>query len=44
MLDQVLQTSEFKPDYDLNVMQPSQAMRQLTARLISGIEQVFQQI
>lgn len=43
MLDQVLQIFNIEPDYDLNVMRPSQTLPQLTARLVTGIEEVFQQ-
>lgn len=43
MLDQVLDLFAIKPDYDLNIMQPSQSLSQLTARLLVKLEAVFKQ-
>lgn len=43
MLDQVLDLFAIKPDYDLNLMSPNQALDQLTAKLLVGIGQVLDQ-
>ena len=40
LLDQVLKLFAIKPDYDLNVMQPDQALSQLTADLLTGLDDV----
>lgn len=40
LLDQVLTLFAIKPDYDLNVMQPDQALSQLTADLLTGLDNV----
>ena len=40
LLDQVLTLFDIKPDYDLNVMQPDQALSQLTADLLTGLDNV----
>lgn len=37
ILDQVLELFEISADFDLNVMQPSQTLDQLTARILTGI-------
>jgi len=42
MLDQVIQLFEIKPDFDLDLMQPGQSLTQLTARILAGMEEVFQ--
>ena len=41
MLDQILDTFAVVPDYDLNLMQPGQALSSLTARILSALEPVF---
>ena len=41
MLDQVLDLFEIKPDYDLNVMTPNQSLSDVTAKVITGLQQVF---
>ncbi|MBN2794348.1 MAG: UDP-N-acetylglucosamine 2-epimerase (non-hydrolyzing) [Clostridia bacterium] len=41
MLDQVLDLFQVKPDYDLNIMLPNQTLGQITARILSGIEEVL---
>jgi UDP-N-acetylglucosamine 2-epimerase (non-hydrolysing) len=43
MLDQVLKLFDLKPDYDLNVMQPDQALSQLTADLFSKLDPVVKE-
>ncbi|MEO6631152.1 MAG: UDP-N-acetylglucosamine 2-epimerase (non-hydrolyzing) [Mucilaginibacter sp.] len=42
MLDQVLDFFEIKPDYDLNLMKPSQNLYQLTADVITGMKPVYE--
>ncbi len=44
MLDQVLDWFRIKPDYDLNLMQPNQALAALTARALEGITEVIEQV
>ncbi len=41
MLDQVLDLFAIKPDYDLNLMAPNQALDQLTAKLLTGVGHVL---
>ncbi|MDE2376691.1 UDP-N-acetylglucosamine 2-epimerase (non-hydrolyzing) [Bradyrhizobium sp.] len=41
MLDQVLDLFAIKPDYDLNLMSPNQALDQLTAKLLTGVGHVL---
>jgi len=44
MLDQVLQIAGIVPDHDLDVMQPDQTLDALTARLLTGLGQVMDQV
>ncbi len=44
MLDQVLEIAGIVPDHDLDVMQPDQSLDQLTARLLTGLGQVMDQV
>lgn len=44
LLDQVLKLFDIKPDYDLNVMQPDQALSQLTADLLTGLDNVVKAV
>lgn len=44
MLDQVLKIFEIVPDYDLDVMRPGQTLSQITSRVLTGIEEVFQEL
>jgi len=44
MLDQVLTLFEITPDYDLNLMTKNQALTALTARVITGLEDVLLQV
>jgi UDP-N-acetylglucosamine 2-epimerase (non-hydrolysing) len=44
MLDQVLNAFAITPDFDLNMMTAGQTLTGLTARLLSGLEEVFQQV
>ena len=43
MLDQVLSLFNIEPDFDLNVMQPDQALSQLTADLFSKLDPVIKE-
>ena len=42
MLDQVLDLFDIQPDYDLDIMQPDQALSDLTAALFTGLDPVLQ--
>ena len=41
MLDQVLQIFDIKPDYDLNIMKQGQDLYDITARVLTGMRDVF---
>lgn len=41
MLDQVLQIFDIKPDYDLNIMKQGQDLYDVTARVLTGMRDVF---
>ncbi len=41
MLDQVLKIFEIKPDYDLNIMHKGQDLYDITARVLTGMRDVF---
>jgi len=41
MLDQVLNIFDISPDYDLNLMQPGQSLSQLTARILTALDEVI---
>lgn len=41
MLDQVLEIFDIKPDYDLNIMQPEQDLFDITASVLFGMKNVF---
>ncbi|HBG28777.1 MAG TPA: UDP-N-acetylglucosamine 2-epimerase (non-hydrolyzing) [Phycisphaerales bacterium] len=43
MLDQVLDIFKIKPDYDLDIMKPGQNLSEVTSRVISGLQEVFEQ-
>ncbi|MDP4088316.1 MAG: UDP-N-acetylglucosamine 2-epimerase (non-hydrolyzing) [Bacillota bacterium] len=43
MLDQVLNLFDIKPDYDLNIMQTRQTLTGITARVLEGLEDVFEE-
>jgi UDP-N-acetylglucosamine 2-epimerase (non-hydrolysing) len=43
MLDQVLETFEIAPDYDLSIMQPGQDLFQITSRCLEHLKPVLQQ-
>lgn len=41
MLDQVLETFDIKPDYDLDIMKQGQTLSDITSRVLYGIEEVI---
>lgn len=41
MLDQMMRWFEIEPDYDLNVMQQRQSLTELTARVLTGIDETL---
>jgi len=41
MLDQVLDVFKIKPDYDLDIMAPKQTLASLTAKIITGLDEVL---
>lgn len=43
MLDQVLKIFEITPDYDLNIMKQGQDLYDVTARVLTGMRDVFKQ-
>ncbi|MFC4599751.1 non-hydrolyzing UDP-N-acetylglucosamine 2-epimerase [Cohnella hongkongensis] len=43
MLDQVLEVFGIKPDYDLDVMQASQTLNEITIRVLQGLEPVLKE-
>lgn len=44
MLDQVLNIFEITPDYDLNIMKQGQDLTDVTARVLTGMRDVFKQV
>lgn len=44
MLDQVLNVFEITPDYDLNVMKSRQSLKDVTVRVLDGLDQVFKEV
>ena len=44
MLDQVLDIAGIKPDFDLDAMQPDQSLDALTARLLTGLGSVMDEV
>lgn len=43
MLDQVLETFNIKPDYDLNIMKSGQTLADITTRALVGLEEVIKE-
>lgn len=43
MLDQVLDTFQIKPDYDLNIMKQGQTLGDVTTRALNGLEEVIKE-
>lgn len=44
MLDQVLNTFDIKPDYDLNIMKQGQSLADVTTRALVGLEEVIKKV
>ena len=44
MLDQVLETFEIVPEYDLDIMKQGQTLSQITSRVLEGLEKVIQEV
>ena len=44
MLDQVLETFDIKPDYDLNIMKQGQTLGDITTRSLNGLERVIKEV
>jgi UDP-N-acetylglucosamine 2-epimerase (non-hydrolysing) len=44
MLDQVLDIFKIKPDFDLNLMEPNQTLCGLTARLLTALDPVLEEL
>lgn len=44
MLDQVLETFEITPDYDLNIMKHNQTLAEVTTRALIGLENVIKEV
>jgi UDP-N-acetylglucosamine 2-epimerase (non-hydrolysing) len=42
MLDQVLDVFQIKPDYDLDIMAPKQTLASLTAKIITGVDEILE--
>ena len=42
MLDQVLETFDIKPQYDLDIMKQGQTLSDITSRVLAGLEEVIQ--
>lgn len=43
MLDQVLETFNIKPDYDLNIMKQGQTLADVTTRVLQGLEGIIKE-
>ncbi|MGN1322891.1 MAG: non-hydrolyzing UDP-N-acetylglucosamine 2-epimerase [Bacilli bacterium] len=43
MLDQVLETFDIKPDYDLDIMKQGQTLTEITSRVLMGLEGVIKE-
>ena len=44
MLDQVLDTFNIKPDYDLNIMRQGQTLSEITSRVLCGLENIIKEV
>ena len=44
MLDQVLETFDIKPDYDLDIMKQGQTLSDITSRVLYGLEDVIKEV
>lgn len=43
MLDQVLETFQIKPDYDLNIMKQGQTLSEITSKALIGLENIIKE-
>lgn len=43
MLDQVLEVFNITPDYDLNIMEKTQSLTQITTRALEGLDQIIKE-
>ncbi len=43
MLDQVLTLFEIQPDYDLNIMKPSQGLTEITCLILAGLKPILEE-
>ena len=44
MLDQVLETFDIKPDYDLDIMKQGQTLSDITSRVLHGLEDIIKEV
>ena len=44
MLDQVLETFDIKPNYDLNIMKQGQTLSEITSKVLHGLEDVIKEV
>lgn len=44
MLDQVLETFQIKPDYDLDIMKQGQTLSDITSKVLAGMEDVIKKV
>ncbi|UHA75655.1 non-hydrolyzing UDP-N-acetylglucosamine 2-epimerase [Paenibacillus sp. 481] len=44
MLDQVLEIFNIKPDYDLNIMQQSQTLNDVSIRVLQGLQPILEEV
>ena len=44
MLDQVLETFDITPDYDLNIMQQGQTLGDITTKSLNGLEKIIKEV
>ena len=44
MLDQVLETFQIKPEYDLDIMKQGQSLSDITTRVLQGMEGVIKEV
>lgn len=43
MLDQLLETFDIKPDYDLDIMQQGQTLSDITSKSLIGLEKIIKE-
>ena len=44
MLDQVLETFDIKPDYDMNIMKQGQTLSSITTDVVNGLESIIKEV